>query len=329
MKIAVVGATGMVGEVMLQVLAERNFPITELIPVASERSVGKEIEFKGKKYKVVGMQTAVDMKADIALFSAGGETSLLWAPKFAAAGTTVIDNSSAWRMDVTKKLVVPEINGAILTKDDKIIPNANCSTIQLVMALAPLHKKYGIKRVIVSTYQSITGTGVKGVQQLENEYTGIKGEMAYKYPIHRNAIPQCDSFEENGYTKEEMKLVRETQKILNDSTIAVTATAVRVPIVGGHSEAVNVEFKNDFDVNEVRNVLHNTPGIVVQDNIDTFTYPMPLYAQGKDAVFVGRIRRDESQPNTLNMWIVADNLRKGAATNTVQIAEYLVAHNLI
>lgn len=329
MKIAVVGATGMVGEVMLQVLAERNFPITELIPVASERSVGKEIEFKGKKYKVVGMQTAVDMKADIALFSAGGETSLLWAPKFAAAGTTVIDNSSAWRMDVTKKLVVPEINGAILTKDDKIIPNANCSTIQLVMALAPLHKKYGIKRVIVSTYQSITGTGVKGVQQLENEYTGIKGEMAYKYPIHRNAIPQCDSFEENGYTKEEMKLVRETQKILNDTTIAVTATAVRVPIVGGHSEAVNVEFKNDFDVNEVRNVLHNTPGIVVQDNIDTFTYPMPLYAQGKDAVFVGRIRRDESQPNTLNMWIVADNLRKGAATNTVQIAEYLVAHNLI
>ncbi len=329
MKIAVVGATGMVGEVMLQVLAERNFPIIELIPVASERSVGKEIEFKGKKYKVVGMQTAVDMKADIALFSAGGETSLLWAPKFAATGTTVIDNSSAWRMDVTKKLVVPEINGAILTKDDKIIPNANCSTIQLVMALAPLHKKYGIKRVIVSTYQSITGTGVKGVQQLENEYTGIKGEMAYKYPIHRNAIPQCDSFEENGYTKEEMKLVRETQKILNDTTIAVTATAVRVPIVGGHSEAVNVEFKNDFDVNEVRNVLHNTPGIVVQDNIDTFTYPMPLYAQGKDAVFVGRIRRDESQPNTLNMWIVADNLRKGAATNTVQIAEYLVAHNLI
>ena len=329
MKIAVVGATGMVGEVMLQVLAERNFPVTELIPVASERSVGKEIEFKGKKYKVVGMQTAVDMKADIALFSAGGETSLQWAPKFAAAGTTVIDNSSAWRMDATKKLIVPEINGDILTKNDKIIPNANCSTIQLVMALAPLHKKYGIKRIIVSTYQSITGTGVKGVQQLDNEYANVKGEMAYKYPIHRNAIPQCDSFEENGYTKEEMKLVRETQKILNDSTIAVTATAVRVPIVGGHSEAVNVEFKNDFDVSEVRSILHATPGVVVQDNLDTFTYPMPLYAQGKDDVFVGRIRRDESQPNTLNLWIVADNLRKGAATNTVQIAEYLVNNSLV
>ena len=329
MKIAVVGATGMVGEVMLQVLAERNFPVTELIPVASERSVGKEIEFKGKKYKVVGMQTAVDMKADIALFSAGGETSLQWAPKFAAAGTTVIDNSSAWRMDATKKLIVPEINGDILTKNDKIIPNANCSTIQLVMALAPLHKKYGIKRIIVSTYQSITGTGVKGVQQLDNEYANVKGEMAYKYPIHRNAIPQCDSFEENGYTKEEMKLVRETQKILSDSTIAVTATAVRVPIVGGHSESVNVEFKNDFDVSEVRSILHATPGVVVQDNLDTFTYPMPLYAQGKDDVFVGRIRRDESQPNTLNLWIVADNLRKGAATNTVQIAEYLVNNSLV
>ena len=329
MKVAVVGATGMVGEVMLQVLAERNFPITELIPVASEKSFGKEIEYKGQKYKVVGMQTAIDLKADIALFSAGGETSLEWAPKFAAAGTTVIDNSSAWRMDPTKKLIVPEINGNLLTKEDKIIPNANCSTIQLVMALAPLHKKYDIKRVIVSTYQSITGTGVKGVQQLENEYEGVQGEMAYKYPIHRNAIPHCDSFEENGYTKEEMKLVRETQKILDDKTIAVTATAVRVPIVGGHSEAVNVEFENDFDVNEVRSILHNTPGIVVQDNIDTFTYPMPLYAQGKDAVFVGRIRRDESQPNSLNMWIVADNLRKGAATNTIQIAEYLVEHNLV
>ena len=329
MKVAVVGATGMVGEVMLQVLAERNFPVTELIPVASEKSVGKEIEFKGVKYKVVGMQTAVDMKADIALFSAGGETSLAWAPKFAEAGTTVIDNSSAWRMDATKKLVVPEINGSILTKEDKIIPNANCSTIQLVMALAPLHKKYKIKRIIVSTYQSITGTGVKGVKQLENEYAGIQGEMAYKYPIHRNAIPHCDSFEDNGYTKEEMKLVRETQKILDDRTIAVTATAVRVPIVGGHSEAVNVEFDNDFEVNEVRSILHNTPGVVVQDNLDTFTYPMPLYAEGKDDVFVGRIRRDESQPKTLNMWIVADNLRKGAATNTVQIAEYLVKNNLV
>ncbi|MBP6127110.1 aspartate-semialdehyde dehydrogenase [Flavobacterium sp.] len=329
MKVAVVGATGMVGEVMLQILKERNFPVTELIPVASEKSVGKEIEFNGKTYKVVGLQTAVDMKADIALFSAGGETSLAWAPKFAAAGTTVIDNSSAWRMDETKKLVVPEINADILTAADKIIPNANCSTIQLVMALAPLHKKYKIKRIIVSTYQSITGTGVKGVQQLENEYAGIKGEMAYKYQIHRNAIPQCDVFEENDYTKEEMKLVRETQKILNDKNIGVTATAVRIPVVGGHSEAVNVEFYSDFDVNEVRTLLHNTPGITVQDNLDTFTYPMPFYAEGKDDVFVGRIRRDESQPNTLNMWIVADNLRKGAATNTVQIAEYLVANKLI
>ena len=329
MRVAVVGATGMVGEIMLQVLAERNFPVTELIPVASERSVGKEIEYKGQKYKVVGMQTAVDMKADVALFSAGGETSLAWAPKFAAAGTTVIDNSSAWRMDPTKKLVVPEINGSILTKEDKIIPNANCSTIQLVMILAPLHKKYNIKRVIVSTYQSITGTGVKGVQQLENEYAGIQGDMAYKYPIHRNAIPHCDSFEQNGYTKEEMKLVRETQKILDDKTIAVTATAVRIPVVGGHSEAVNIEFSNDFDVDEVRRLLHNTPGVVVQDNLDTFTYPMPLYASGKDDVFVGRIRRDESQPNSLNLWIVADNLRKGAATNTIQIAEYLVKNNLV
>lgn len=329
MKVAVVGATGMVGEVMLQVLAERNFPITELILVASERSVGKEIEYKGKKYTVVGLETAVALKPEIALFSAGGETSLAWAPKFAAAGTTVIDNSSAWRMHADKKLIVPEINALELTKDDKIIANPNCSTIQMVLALAPLHKKYNIKRIIVSTYQSITGTGVKAVKQLENEYVGAKGEMAYKYQIHRNAIPQCDSFEDNGYTKEEMKLVRETQKILSDKTIAVTATAVRVPIVGGHSEAVNVEFTNDFDVNDVRKILYETPGIVVQDNNDTYTYPMPLYAQGKDDVFVGRIRRDESQPNTLNMWIVADNLRKGAATNTVQIAEYLVANKLV
>jgi aspartate-semialdehyde dehydrogenase len=329
MKVAVVGATGMVGEVMLQVLAERNFPVTELIPVASEKSVGKEIEFKGKKYTVVGMQTAVDMKADVALFSAGGETSLLWAPKFAAAGTTVIDNSSAWRMDPTKKLVVPEINANTLTKEDKIIANPNCSTIQMVLVLAPLHQKYNIKRVIVSTYQSITGTGVKAVQQLENEYAGQQGEMAYKYQIHRNAIPQCDVFEDNGYTKEEMKLVRETKKIIGDDNINVTATAVRVPIVGGHSEAVNVEFSSDFDVNEVRNILHHTDGVVVQDNTDTYTYPMPLYAHGKDEVFVGRIRRDESQPNTLNMWIVADNLRKGAATNTIQIAEYLVKAGLI
>ena len=329
MKVAVVGATGMVGEIMLQVLAERNFPVTELIPVASEKSVGKEIEWKGNTYKVVGLQTAVDMKPEIALFSAGGETSLEWAPKFAAAGTTVIDNSSAWRMDATKKLVVPEINASVLTKEDKIIANPNCSTIQMVMALAPLHAKYDIKRIVVSTYQSITGTGVKAVRQLENEYAGNEGEMAYKYPIHRNAIPQCDSFEANGYTKEEMKLVRETQKILNDNTIAVTATAIRIPVVGGHSEAVNIQFENDFDVNEVRQILHNTPGVTVQDNLDTFTYPMPIYAQGKDDVFVGRIRRDESQPNTINMWIVADNLRKGAATNTIQIAEYLVANNLV
>ncbi|MBF6609127.1 MAG: aspartate-semialdehyde dehydrogenase [Flavobacterium sp.] len=329
MRIAVVGATGMVGEIMLKVLAERNFPITELIPVASEKSVGKQIEFKGKSYSVVGLQTAVDMKADIALFSAGGETSLEWAPRFAAFGTTVIDNSSAWRMDPAIKLVVPEINANQLTSSDKIIANPNCSTIQMVLALAPLHKKYNIRRIVVSTYQSITGTGVKAVQQLENEYAGVKAEMAYKYPIHRNAIPQCDSFEENGYTKEEMKLVRETKKILNDQSVQVTATAVRVPIVGGHSEAVNVEFSSDFDINDIRKILHETPGITVQDNTDTFTYPMPMYAQGKDDVFVGRIRRDESQPNTLNMWIVADNLRKGAATNTIQIAEYLIANNLI
>lgn len=329
MKVAVVGATGMVGEVMLEVLAERNFPITELIPVASEKSVGKEISFKGNTYKVVGLQTAVEMRPDIALFSAGGETSLAWAPKFAEAGTTVIDNSSAWRMDPSKKLIVPEINASELTPNDKIIANPNCSTIQMVMALAPLHAKYNIKRIIVSTYQSITGTGVKAVQQLENEYAGIKGDMAYNYPIHRNAIPQCDVFEENGYTKEEMKLVRETQKILNDNSIAVTATAIRIPVVGGHSEAVNVEFSNDFDVNELRNILQNTPGVTVQDDLVNNSYPMPIYAQGKDDVFVGRIRRDESQPNTLNMWIVADNLRKGAATNTVQIAEYLAANGLV
>ncbi|MBK0369297.1 aspartate-semialdehyde dehydrogenase [Flavobacterium agrisoli] len=329
MRIAVVGATGMVGEVMLQVLAERNFPVTELIPVASEKSVGKQIEYKGQQYTVVGLQTAVDMKADIAVFSAGGDTSLEWAPKFAAAGTTVIDNSSAWRMDPTKKLIVPEINATELTKEDKIIANPNCSTIQMVLALAPLHKKYNVKRVIVSTYQSITGTGVKAVRQLENEYAGVDGEMAYKYQIHRNAIPQCDVFEENGYTKEEMKLVRETKKILSDNTIAVTATAVRVPIVGGHSEAINVEFSNDFDLAEVRNILENTDGVVVQDNIKEFEYPMPLFAKGKNEVFVGRLRRDESQPNTLNMWVVADNLRKGAATNTIQIAEYLIQAGLV
>lgn len=329
MKIAVVGATGMVGEIMLKVLEERNFPFTEIFLVASEKSVGKEVVFKNKTYEVIGLETAVALKPNIALFSAGGEISLEWAPKFAEAGTTVIDNSSAWRMDVTKKLIVPEINGSILTKDDKIIANPNCSTIQLVMVLSPLHQKYGIKRAIVSTYQSITGTGVKGVQQLENEYNGIKGEMAYKYPIHRNAIPQCDSFEENGYTKEEMKLVRETKKILSDNSVLVTATAVRIPVVGGHSEAVNIEFAKDFDVSEVRKILHETEGITLQDNPDTFTYPMPLFAEGKNEVFVGRIRRDESRENALNLWIVADNLRKGAATNTIQIAEYLSENNLV
>ncbi|MBE0423766.1 MAG: aspartate-semialdehyde dehydrogenase [Lutibacter sp.] len=329
MKVAVVGATGMVGNVMLQVLAERNFPITELLLVASERSVGKQLDYKGKKYTVMGLQDAVDARPDIALFSAGGTTSEIWAPKFAEVGTTVVDNSSAWRMDPTKKLVVPEINGDVLTKADKIIANPNCSTIQLVMALAPLHKKYKMKRVVISTYQSVSGTGVKAVQQLENESKGIKGEMAYHYPINRNAIPQCDVFLENGYTKEEMKLVKEPKKILNDDTFSVTATAVRIPTAGGHSEAVNVQFEHDFDLGEVRKLLSETPGVVVQDNLDTNTYPMPVYAHGKDEVFVGRIRRDESQQNTLNMWIVADNLRKGAATNTIQIAEYLIANKLV
>lgn len=329
MKVAVVGATGMVGEVMLQMLADRNFPVTELIPVASEKSVGKEITWKGKGYTVVGLQTAVDKHPDIALFSAGGQTSLDWAPKFAEVGTTVIDNSSAWRMDPTKKLVVPEINAHELTKADKIIANPNCSTIQMVMVLAPLHKKYGVKRVVVSTYQSITGTGVKAVQQLENEYAGVQGEMAYKYQIHRNAIPQCDVFEDNGYTKEEMKLTRETKKIIGDDSIHVTATAIRIPVVGGHSEALNIEFHNPCSLSEIREILHHTPGVVVQDNTDTYTYPMPLYAHGKDEVFVGRIRQDESQPNTVNMWVVADNLRKGAATNAIQIAEYLVANELV
>ncbi len=323
MRVAVVGATGMVGNVMLQVLREQNFPITELIPVASEKSVGKIIDFGGLSYTVVGLETAVQMQPDIAIFSAGGETSLEWAPKFAAVGTTVIDNSSAWRMDPTKKLVVPEINGHELTPSDKIIANPNCSTIQLVMVLAPLHKKYGIKRVVVSTYQSITGTGVKAVQQMENERNGLSAEMAYKYPIDKNCIPQCDVFTENGYTKEEMKLTNETKKIL-DPSILVTATAVRVPVVGGHSEAVNIEFENDFDLADVRKLLHDTPGVTLKDDPETYNYPMPRYAEGKDDVFVGRIRRDESQANTLNLWIVADNLRKGAATNAVQIAKLLI-----
>nr|WP_314753552.1 aspartate-semialdehyde dehydrogenase [uncultured Capnocytophaga sp.] len=329
MRVAVVGVTGMVGNVMLEVLAEHNFPVTELIPVASEKSVGKKIVFKGTEYTVIGLQQAVSLKPDVALFSAGASVSKEWAPKFAQVGTTVVDNSSAWRMDPTKKLVIPEINADVLTKDDKIIANPNCSTIQMLIALAPLQRKYGIKRVVVSTYQSITGTGVKAVRQLENEYKGEKGEMAYHYQIHRNAIPHCDVFEENGYTKEEMKLVRETKKILRDDSIAVTATAVRIPVVGGHSEAVNVELKNDFDINEVRTLLAQSAGIKVQDNTETNTYPMPLYAHGKDDVFVGRIRRDESQPNTLNFWVVADNLRKGAATNTIQIAEYLIKNKLL
>lgn len=322
MRVAVVGATGMVGNVMLEVLRERNFPITELIPVASEKSIGKTIDFGGLECRVVGLATAVEMRPDIAIFSAGGETSLEWAPKFAAVGTTVIDNSSAWRMDPDKKLIVPEINGNLLTEADKIIANPNCSTIQLVMVLAPLHHKYGIKRVIVSTYQSITGTGVKAVQQMENERAGISGEMAYKYPIDKNCIPQCDSFLDNGYTKEEMKLTNETKKIL-DRVINVSATAVRVPVVGGHSEAVNIEFENDFDLSDIRRILHETNGVTLKDDLTTYTYPMPKFAQGKDDVFVGRIRRDESQANTLNLWIVADNLRKGAATNAVQIAEII------
>ena len=329
MKLALVGATGMVGEVMMKVLDERNFPIDELLLVASEKSVGKEISFKGKNHKVIGLEEAVAARPNIALFSAGGNTSLEWAPRFAEVGTTVIDNSSAWRMEPDKKLIVPEINAHLLTREDKIIANPNCSTIQLVMALAPLHKKYKMKRVVVSTYQSVSGTGLKAVKQMENEMAGIKGEMAYPYPIHKNALPHCDIFEENGYTKEEMKLAREPQKILDDRTFSVTATAVRIPTAGGHSEAVNVQFENDFELDDVRKILHETLGITVQDNPDTNTYPMPMYAHDKDEVFVGRIRRDESQPNTLNMWIVSDNLRKGAATNAVQIAEYLVNNKLV
>ena len=324
MRVAVVGATGMVGTVMLQVLREQAFPITELFPVASEKSIGSELDFGGLIYPVIGLQEALDKQPDIAIFSAGGAISLEWAPKFAEVGTVVIDNSSVWRMDPTKKLIVPEINGHLLSLSDKIIANPNCSTIQLVMVLAPLHKKYSIKRVVISTYQSITGTGVKAVQQMENERIGLAGEMAYKYPIDKNCIPQCDVFLDNGYTKEEMKLSDETKKIL-DPAIKLTATAVRVPVVGGHSEAVNIEFENDFDLAEVRKLLHDTPGVVVKDDPDTFSYPMPKYAEGKDDVFVGRIRRDESQENTLNLWIVADNLRKGAATNAVQIAQLIVA----
>ncbi len=329
MKIAIIGATGMVGTVMLQILEERNFPLTELLVVASEKSVGKELIYKNKTYKIIGLQDAVNQKPTIAIFSAGGNISLEWAPKFVAVGTTVIDNSSAWRMQEDTKLIVPEINANTLTKEDKIIANPNCSTIQMVLALAPLHKKYGIKRLVISTYQSISGTGVKAVQQLENECNNIIGEMAYPHPIHKNALPHCDDFEESDYTKEEMKLVRETQKILNDKTIAITATCVRIPTVGGHSESVNIQFEKEFDVQEIKQILKETEGIIVQDNPKLNEYPMPIYAEGKDAVFVGRIRRDLSQEKTLNCWIVSDNLRKGAATNTVQIAEYLVSNDLV
>ncbi len=335
MKVAVVGATGLVGGKMLKVLEERNFPVTELIPVASERSVGKEVQYKGKKYKVVSMTDAIDAKPAIAIFSAGGSTSLEWAPKFAEAGITVIDNSSAWRMDPTKPLVVPELNADVLTEKDKIIANPNCSTIQMVVALNPLYKKYGIKRVVVSTYQSVTGTGVKAVDQLIGERSKqMKGAteeypMAYKYPIDLNVIPQIDVFLDNGYTKEEMKMVNETRKIMRDDNIKVTATTVRIPVMGGHSEAVNVEFKNDFDLDEVKSILEKAPGVVLVDDPANQLYPMPMDAHEKDDVFVGRLRRDESQPNTLNMWIVSDNLRKGAATNAVQIAEYLVEKKLL
>jgi len=329
MKVAVVGATGLVGTKMLQVLAERNFPVTELIPVASERSVGKEVEFKGKKYKVVSMHEGIAAKPAVAIFSAGGSTSLEWAPKFAEAGIRVIDNSSAWRMDPTKKLVVPEVNASVLTKDDFIIANPNCSTIQMVVALQPLHVKYKIKRIVVSTYQSVTGTGKKAVDQLFNERKGIEGEMAYKYTIDLNVIPQIDVFLENGYTKEEMKMVKETNKIMQDDSIKVTATTVRIPVIGGHSESVNVEFVNDFDLAELKQLLSEAPGIIVQDDPSKHLYPMPLWAHEKDEVFVGRLRRDETQPNTLNMWIVSDNLRKGAATNAVQIAEYMMGNGLL
>jgi aspartate-semialdehyde dehydrogenase len=329
MKVAVVGATGLVGSKLLQVLAERNFPVTELIPVASERSIGKEVDFKGKKYKVVGYADAIAAKPQVAIFSAGGGTSLELAPKFAEAGITVIDNSSAWRMDPTKKLVVPEVNANVLTAEDKIIANPNCSTIQMVVVLKPLHDRYRIKRVVVSTYQSVTGTGVKAVDQLMNEREGKTGEMAYKYPIDLNAIPHIDVFLDNGYTKEEMKMTNETVKIIGDKNIKVTATTVRIPVMGGHSESVNIEFENDFDLAEVREILANAPGVVVQDDVANFIYPMPLTAHEKDETFVGRIRRDETQPNTLNCWIVSDNLRKGAATNAVQIAEYLLEKGLL
>ena len=329
MKIAIIGATGLVGNVMLEVLSERGLSYDELILVASERSVGKVVRFGDKQYTIHSLEQALEQKPDLALFSAGGETSLLWAPKFAAVGTRVIDNSSAWRMDESKKLIVPEVNGSDLNSDDYIIANPNCSTIQMVMALAPLHKKYKIKRLVISTYQSVSGTGIKAVRQLENEMKNIDGEMAYPHPIHKNALPHCDVFLDNGYTKEEMKLVNETQKILGDNSISVTATAVRIPTAGGHSESLNIEFERDFKISDVMEILGNTDGVIVEDDVYNNVYPMPVNAHNRDEVFVGRIRRDESQDNTLNMWVVADNLRKGAATNTVQIAEYLIANNLL
>jgi len=329
MKVAVVGATGLVGTKMLQVLQERNFPVTELIPVASEKSVGKQILFKDNHYTVVSMTDAIAMKPDVALFSAGGNTSLEWAPQFAQAGIRVIDNSSAWRMDPEKKLVVPEVNADVLTAEDMIIANPNCSTIQLVVILKPLHDQYRIKRVVVSTYQSVTGTGIKAVAQLMNERKGIDGEMAYKYPIDLNAIPHIDVFLENGYTKEEMKMTNETMKIMGDEHIKLTATCVRIPTIGGHSESVNIEFQNDFDLQEVRQLLADAQGVVLKDDVANFIYPMPLTAHDKDDTFVGRIRRDETQPNTLNCWVVSDNLRKGAATNAIQIAEVLMKKGFI
>jgi len=330
MKVAVVGATGLVGTKMLEVLEERNFPVSELIPVASEKSVGKEIKFKGKSYKVHSMQDAIAAAPRVALFSAGGSTSLEWAPKFAEKGITVIDNSSAWRMQADKKLVVPEVNAHVLGTADKIIANPNCSTIQMVVVLKPLHEKYKIKRVVISTYQSVTGTGVKAVKQMENERAcGSSEEMAYKYKIDMNAIPQIDVFMDNGYTKEEMKMVNETRKIMGDDSIRLTATAVRIPVMGGHSESVNIEFEKDFNVEELRKVIASTPGVIIQDDLSNQVYPMPMTAHNRDEVFVGRIRRDESQPNTVNLWIVSDNLRKGAATNAVQIAEYLHKNQLI
>ena len=323
MKLAIVGATGMVGTVMLEVLKERNFKYDQLLLVASEKSVGKTISYLGKLYSLIDLEMALEEKPDIAIFSAGGNTSLNWAPKFAEIGTTVIDNSSAWRMDPSKKLIIPEINGNLIDPNDKIIANPNCSTIQMLMVLYPLHKKYKINRVVVSTYQSITGTGVKAVKQLENESNNIEGEMAYNYQIHQNAIPHCDDFLENGYTKEEMKLSNETNKIL-DKEIKVTATAVRIPVMGGHSESVNIEFKNSFVISDVKSILSTTSGVTVQDNISELLYPMPFYSGGKDDVFVGRIRQDFSCTNSINLWIVADNLRKGAATNAIQIAEKVV-----